>query len=105
MVTGNFPVGQGEIFGSLAWTWEDDRRADWEDPSLLFQNVDGINQTDVVVGYRQDSWRISAYVENVFDELWYDGGFGNGNPNNPYAETEFGPARPLTAGVRFGIDF
>jgi len=105
VLSASFPVGNGELFGNLAWTWEDDRRTDWADPSILFQNIDGINQTDILVGFRQDSWRVSAYVENVFDEVWYDGGADGGDPANPFSEYTFGPARPQTMGVRFGYSF
>jgi iron complex outermembrane receptor protein len=115
----SFPTGNGEIFGRLAWTWEDDYRGDWPDPSIIFQRIQAINQTDIVVGYRQGNWRISAYVENVFDQLWYDGNYANDDPRNistdpdtglrddinPYTEHAFGPSRPLTAGVRFGYQF
>jgi iron complex outermembrane receptor protein len=53
-----------------------------------------------------DSWRISAYVENVFDEIWYDGNYADGlDEFNIYSQHTFGPSRPRTAGVRFGIDF
>jgi iron complex outermembrane receptor protein len=118
LLNASFPTGNGEIFGNLAWTWEEDYRGDWPDPSVIFQNTPAINQTDIVVGYRQGNWRISAYVENVFDSLWYDGNYSNDDPGNddadgdgipdgvnPYAEHVFGPSRPRTAGVRFGYEF
>jgi iron complex outermembrane receptor protein len=122
VLNASFPAGNGEIFGNLAWTWEDDYRGDWPDPSVIFQRIEAINQTDIVVGYRQDNWRISAYVENVFDQLWYDGNYANDDPRNtsvddrpprhdhrddvnPYTEHAFGPSRPRTAGVRFGYRF
>jgi iron complex outermembrane receptor protein len=121
VLNASFPTGNGEIFGNLAWTWEDDYRGDWPDPSVIFQRIEAVNQTDIVVGYRQDKWRISAYVENVFDSIWYDGNYANDDPRNtsfddrpghghrddvnPYTEHVFGPSRPRTAGVRFGYQF
>ena len=101
----SFPTGNGEVFGNLAWTWEDDRRGDWPDPSIVFQHLAGINQTDIMVGYRQDNWKISAYVENVFDDVWYDANYEDSGPTDPYVQHAFGPARPLTAGVRFGYSW
>lgn len=98
------PYSDGEFFGNLAWTWEDDRRVDWEGPDIVFQNSIGINQTDLAVGYRTDVWSASLYVENVFDELWYDGAGGEGDID-PYSQFDFGPARPRTAGVRFSYEF
>ncbi|HWM26840.1 MAG TPA: TonB-dependent receptor, partial [Woeseiaceae bacterium] len=100
-----FPSGDGEYFGNLAWTWEDDRRVDWANLDLVNQEVVGINQTDLAVGYRTDVWSASLYIENLFDELWYDGGSDGGSPTNPYTIYEFGPARPQTLGLRFGYQF
>ncbi|MFQ5548915.1 MAG: TonB-dependent receptor, partial [Woeseia sp.] len=103
----SFPTGNGEFFGNLAWTWEDDYRGDWPDPSVIFQRIQAVNQTDIVVGYRRDNWRISAYVENVFDGIWYDGNYSNDDPDPVYIYSEhaFGPSRPRTAGVRFAYEF
>ena len=105
VVNASFPAGNGEIFGNLAWTWEDDRRGDWPDPSIVFQHIEGINQTDILVGYRQDSWRVSAYVENIFDNVWSDANYEDTAPSDPFVQHTFGPARPLTAGVRFSYRF
>jgi iron complex outermembrane receptor protein len=82
VLNASFPAGNGEFFGNLAWTWEDDYRGDWPDPSVIYQRIPAINQTDIVVGYRQDNWRISAYVENIFDSIWYDGNYANDDPRN-----------------------
>lgn len=102
-----FPVGQGEFFGNLSWSWEDDYRGDWPDPSVIFQRIQALNQTDIAVGYRRDNWSLRAYVENVFDGVWYDGNYSNDDPDPIiiYAEHAFGPARPRTAGVRFSYNW
>lgn len=104
-----FPVGNGEVFGNLAWSWEDDYRGDWPSPDVIFQNIPALNQTDLVVGYRTDNWNVSAYVENVFNEIWYDGNYadaaGEFDQVNIYAQHLFGPSRPRTAGIRFGYEF
>jgi iron complex outermembrane receptor protein len=102
----SFPTANGEIFGNVAWSWEDDYRGDWPDPGIIFQRIKALNQTDIVVGYRTDNWRISAYVENVFDGIWYDGNYSDDPAfTNIYSQHTFGPSRPRTAGVRFGYDF
>ena len=107
VLNASFPTGNGEIFGNLAWSWEDDYRGDWPDPDVVFQRIDALNQTDILVGYRQDSWRISAYVENVFNGVWYDGNYSNDDPDPViiFSEHAFGPSRPRTAGVRFAYEF
>ncbi|MDH3545564.1 MAG: TonB-dependent receptor, partial [Gammaproteobacteria bacterium] len=106
VLNANFPINNGEVFGNLAWSWEEDYRGDWPDKDLIFQRIAALDQTDVVIGYRQNNWRISAYVENVFDNIWYDGNYAD-DPSftNIYAQHAFGPSRPRTAGVRFGIEF
>ncbi len=107
VLNANFPAGQGEIYGSLAWSWEDDYRGDWPDPSIIYQRIKAINNTDLMIGYRTDNWNLRAYVENVFDDVWYDGNYANDDPDSIiiYAEHTFGPARPRTAGVRFTYNF
>lgn len=105
VLNGGFPMGNGEIFGRLAWTWEDDRRVDWAPKSVLFQRVTGINQTDLMLGYRTDVWQAYGYVENLTDEVYYDGAGDGGNPANPYTQFDFGPARPRTFGVRASVQF
>jgi iron complex outermembrane receptor protein len=107
VLNANFDAGPGEIYGTLAWSWEDDFRGDWPDPSIIYQRIQAINNTDVMVGYRTDNWNLRAYVENVFDGVWYDGNYSNDDPDTViiYAEHAFGPARPRTAGVRFTYNF
>jgi iron complex outermembrane receptor protein len=106
VLSGIYPMGGGEAFGTLSWSWEDDYRGDWPDESLIYQRIEALNQTDIVLGYRQESWSVSAYVENVFDQEWYDGNYAD-DPTDIqiYPQHTFGPARPRTAGVRLGYEF
>lgn len=107
VLNANFNAGTGEVFGSIAWSWEDDYRGDWPDPSVIYQRVRAINNTDLTVGFRTDTWNVRAYVENVFDGVWYDGNYSNDDPDPVFvfAEHTFGPSRPRTAGVRFTYEF
>jgi len=41
ILNAEFPYGDGECYGNLAWTWEDDRRVDWASPDILFQRQFG----------------------------------------------------------------
>lgn len=106
VLNANFPTANGEVFGNLSWSWEEDYRGDWPDKNIIFQRIASLNQTDFQVGYRTESWRVSAYVENVFDNIWYDGNYAD-DPSffNIYSEHAFGPSRPRTAGVRFSYEF
>ncbi|MEP4486472.1 MAG: TonB-dependent receptor [Halioglobus sp.] len=108
ILNGILPLGQsgGEAFGTISWSWEDDYRGDWPSEGLIYQKIDALNQTDIFAGYRQDSWSVSAYVENVFDQNWVDGAYADDpTPSNIYAQHTFGPSRPRTAGVRLGYEF
>ena len=107
VVNASYPAGNGEIFGTVAWSWEDDYRGDWPDPSIIYQRIKAINNTDLMIGYQTDNWSLRGYVENVFDGVWYDGNYANDDPDAIiiYAEHTFGPARPRTAGVRFTYNF
>ena len=107
VLNANFPVGNGEFFGNLAWSWEDDYRGDWPDKGIIYQRIKALNQTDLSIGYRTDNWTVKGYVENLFDGVWYDGNYANDDPDPIiiFAEHTFGPARPRTAGVRFSYNW
>ena len=106
VLNASFEAGSGEVYGNVAWTWEDDYRGDWPDPSVIFQKIDALDQTDISIGYRQDSWRVNAYVENVFNNVWYDGNYSDDvDPVVIFSQHTFGPSRPRTAGVRFSYRF
>ncbi|MEM7432154.1 MAG: TonB-dependent receptor [Pseudomonadota bacterium] len=106
VLSATFPRGDGEFFGNLAWSWEDDYRGDWPNPNVAFQRLEALNQTDLVVGYQAENWTLSGYVENVFDEIWYDGNYADtADPISIYVQHAFGPSRPRTAGMRFVYEF
>lgn len=107
VLNGRFPVGSrgGEVFGNLSYSWEDDTRGDWIPEELAVQNVRFLDQTDIVIGYQEDNWVISGYVENVFDNGWEDGTFGEDFDLTAYPQYVFGPARPRTAGIRASYSF
>ena len=108
IINANVPVGNsgGEAFATLAWSWEDDYRGDWPDRNVIYQRIKALNQTDMIVGYRQEQWEVSAYVENVFDTIWYDGAYSDDPaPGIIFVQHTFGPSRPRTAGVRLSYYF
>jgi iron complex outermembrane receptor protein len=108
ILNASFAAGAGgEAYGTIAWSWEDDYRGDWPDTDIIYQRIQALNNTDLMLGYRTDTWDLRAYVENVFDAVWYDGNYSNDDtdPIIIYAEHTFGPSRPRTAGVRFSYNF
>lgn len=107
VLNANFPLTSGgEVFSDLSWSWEEDYRGDWPNPAVIYQRIAAFNQTDFRIGYRAENWGVTAYVENVFDNIWYDGAYAN-DPSwaNIYSEHVFGPSRPRTTGVRFSYEF
>jgi iron complex outermembrane receptor protein len=109
----NVPIGNGEVFGNLAWSWEDTTQTGWlpltpETTEFPEGNrlVNEFSELQALVGYRsQRGWSLAAYVENLTDDVYYDGGASGGDPANPYVQYDFGPSRPRTAGLRFIWEF
>ncbi|MEQ8515944.1 MAG: hypothetical protein RIC38_10105, partial [Chromatocurvus sp.] len=107
VLNGSIPVGSrgGEIFGNLSYTWEDDSKGDWLPEDLAVQKVRFLDQTDIVIGYQEQNWMFSGYVENVFNNTCSDRTFGEDFDLSPYPQYVFGPARPRTAGIRASYSF
>ena len=112
-LSAEFPVGESQWFGDLAWSWEDERRTGWlplTPESTTFPEgarmIDGYSLLQLTVGYRAPGdWTAALYVENLADETYFDGGNTGGNPSNPYVQYDWGPGRPRTAGIRFTYSF
>ena len=68
--------------------------------------VDGHSIAQATVGYRAaGNWTAAVYVENLFDDKYFDGGITGGSPANPYVALDWGPGRPRTVGARFTFTF
>ena len=112
-VNAEYPLGNGVLFGALAWSWEDERRTGWlplAPESTTFPEgsrmTDGFSLGQLTVGYRSfNHWTVAAWVENLTDEEYFDFGNTGGNPANPYVQYDGGPGRPRTAGVRVSYNF
>lgn len=65
--------------------------------------IDGYTDVALAMGYEAESgWSVTGYVDNVFDERYWDGGSSGGFP---YPAQKFGPSRPRTFGVNFSYYF
>ncbi|MCC3862112.1 TonB-dependent receptor [Pseudemcibacter aquimaris] len=65
--------------------------------------MEGWADATVRLGYADDAgWSITAYVENVFDKVYYDGGYEGGDIQ---PTVFFGPSRPRTFGARLSYRF
>jgi len=75
----------------------------------LLQLSEAINTTyyDLTLrgGYRANAgWSVIAYVENVTNQVFYDG-LAEGNEDGALPAHYFGPSRPRTAGVTMSWEF
>ncbi|SEA18790.1 TonB-dependent receptor [Microbulbifer marinus] len=97
----HFPLGAGMLTSSLEVFWEGERGGGWE--GLDTTVIDPYQDLTLRVGYESDSnWRVDAYAENLTNEFTWDGLNNNGGVLTSHF---FGPKRPRTLGLRFGMDF
>ncbi|GAB4574354.1 MAG: TonB-dependent receptor [Rhodothalassiaceae bacterium] len=65
--------------------------------NLEFSKIEGYADVGFRLSYEDDAgWTVAAYVENAFNELYYDGSNDN---EFPIPSTFFGPSRPRVAGI------
>lgn len=108
ILNANYPLSNnGAIFGNFRWSMESDRQTSWQPiaigPSI---DIDGFDEAQFLIGYQSSgSWRITGFVNNLFDNQYFDGAADGGDPANPYVNYDFGPSRPRTAGVRLSWKF
>ncbi len=95
------PASAGQWLGRLEWFGQSSTEGGLEHSSAGAQ--DGWSELAVRAGYESNAgWRVLGYVENVNDELYYDGsGPGSGIIPAHY----FGPSRPRTFGVMLSWEF
>jgi iron complex outermembrane receptor protein len=101
VIKGSFPMANGAIVGNLEMFWEGERGGGYED--LDFAKLDAYQEWTLRVGYESDSnWNLTAYVENLTDELVYAGAQVNGGITPNWL---VGPNKPRTWGIRYGYIF
>lgn len=97
----HYPYGAGQIVGNLGVTFEGERGRGWED--LDETQIDAYQEWNLRFGYRSDDqWSVIAYVENLTDEVFYDGINNNGGIVPAHY---FGVSRPRTFGISFGYEW
>jgi len=96
----NFPMGNGAITGAFEFSYEDERGGGWEANPEGY--ISAYTVANLRVGYETDTWYVSAYAENVFDEFTWDGYNANGGIIPSHF---FGPMRPRTLGVMLGMNW
>ncbi len=72
--------------------------------------VDSWNESALRLGYASEQdWRLTLWVENLFDEKYFERGWANADPDNTFGygltNTLVWPARPRTVGISFDKRF
>ena len=100
-LSASFPKGNGEFIGNFEIFWESERGRGYD--NIATSENDAYADMTIRFGYRSnDNWSVTGYVENVTDELYFDGSANNGAIAPGFF---FGPSRPRTAGVRFSYEW
>lgn len=107
LVNSNHPIGNGgAIVGNFRWSVESDRRTSWESLADGSISIDGYDEAQFTIGYQSaGAWRLTAFVQNVFDSQYFDGAADGGDPGNPFVNHDFGPNLPRTFGMRLLWNF
>jgi iron complex outermembrane receptor protein len=108
MVTWRNPTAAGELFFTTEYIYR----------SEMFGGPDNIDDAAVAswdefnfrAGYRAGSgWSLTVWLENAFDEEYFERGWENADVNNQFGYGLFNelvwPARPRTLGVTFSKDW
>jgi iron complex outermembrane receptor protein len=102
VATAHYPIGGSELYLSGEWSYQGRRREayDWRG----ITRREAYTAVNLRLGYRHgERWEAAAYVQNLFDSLYYLG-VSNGGDLTP--ANSWGPSQPRNAGVslrwRFG---
>lgn len=97
----DFPVGNGSIVGNVEMFFESERGRGYED--IIDSQIDPYQEWAMRLGYQSNNgWYVTGYVENLTDELTWD---GSSNNSGMIPAFYFGPNAPRTFGLRFGYAF
>lgn len=101
VINAHYPVAVGEIFATGEFRYQTHIFGSLDnDPEV---SVDAYATVNLRAGFEAAiGWEISAYVENVFNRLYYDGA---GQGTFPLPSHLFGPSRPRTFGADLKYSF
>ncbi len=108
ILTYRTPIASGEGFITTEYVY---RSKMYGGPdNLPDATVDSWNEVNFRLGYRSDSaWYVTLWVENAFDELYFERGWENADADNQFGYGLFNelvwPSRPRTVGITFGMEW
>ena len=103
VLNGTYPTENGYIYGTFDGWWESERFASFDflpETSLGDEVI-----FSATAGYESNNeWWVEVYVDNLTDELVYDGAFdGGGFDYMPNTSAFWWPYKPRNFGIRFGM--
>ena len=107
-LTWRAPVWCGEMFAKGEYSFQDKMYSDLDNIEAIA--VDSWGQWNFRTGYDDEGgWGVTVYVENAFDEEYFERGWANADPRNEYGygltNTLVWPAKPRTFGASAYMNF
>jgi iron complex outermembrane receptor protein len=108
ILTYRTPIGSGEGFFTTEYIYRSEMHGGPD--NIPDATVDAWDEFNFRLGYRSAStWYVTLWVENAFDEVYFERGWENADENNQFGYGLFNelvwPARPRTVGVTFGMEW
>jgi iron complex outermembrane recepter protein len=103
-----WPMASGEGFFTTEYIY---RSKMYGGPdNIADATVDAWDEFNFRIGYRTaDSWYVTLWVENAFDEVYFERGWENADVDNQFGYGLFNelvwPSRPRTIGITFGTEW
>jgi iron complex outermembrane receptor protein len=102
------PIASGEGFITTEYIYRSEMHGGPD--NIPDATVDAWDEFNFRLGYRSAStWYVTLWVENAFDEVYFERGWENADENNQFGYGLFNelvwPARPRTIGVTFGMEW
>ena len=98
------PVGDGRVDFTYEYYSQSATFSDFPNRDAIKRG--SYDESNIRITYHSpdESWSVTAYVENVFDEFYYDAATEE-DPDAFLPDIFFGPAKPRTGGVSVSYNF
>jgi len=101
-----FPVGAWDAFVQGGASYVGERSIDIrQTEAALIGDLDSYWTVDIAAGVERDGWRLSGFIDNLFDERGVTGRYTECAIGTCFGEPYDVVIRPLTVGVRIGRRF
>ena len=104
-----YPAWAGEVFAKSEYAFQDTMYSDLDNIDAI--TIESWGQWNFRTGYTdgEDEWGVTLYVENAFDEEYFERGWANADTNNQFGygltNTLVWPAKPSVFGATAHMNF